>query len=91
MSDLLDYYLSDKRPPVPTYSKSRFKENYFINMGGICLYTAFDELCFTLWSQSVSCFIHCNIDQTNVKITLIVIITVGDDLGVLFVCYGCAL
>ena len=25
MSDLLDYYLSDKGPGVPTYSKSRFK------------------------------------------------------------------
>ena len=25
-----------------------FKGNYFIEMGGICLYTAFDELCFTL-------------------------------------------
>ena len=48
MSDLLDYYLSDKRPRVPTYSKSRFKGNYFIEMGGFCLYTAFDELCFTL-------------------------------------------
>ena len=24
-SDLLDYYLSDKRPRVPIYSKSRFK------------------------------------------------------------------